>query len=207
VAPVRLWAELVHAGGDEDQIRLPGTAAHGSALAPVVTVVEGDGPGDLLVAEFGRSVSTPPLLVLDPARRPPTPADLERRRTLARALLANPTTSAGVEATRVLESGRVDPRLLSLLAALAGHFGLGVESLPSAPGESLRHTPAREAVVDSVAGRPLTPGLPVTDTLVAYLDVQQPPFAPDRVEAAGDGVHVAFHYVSAPDALVTGSTP
>jgi hypothetical protein len=207
VAPVRLWAELVHAGGHEDQFRLPGTAGRGSPLAPVVRATEDGAPGDLLVARFGRSSSAPPLLVLDPARHPPTPADLERRRTLATALLANPATSAGAQATRVLESGQVDPRLLTLLAALAGQFGLGLDSLPPAPGESLRHTPAREAVVSSVAGRPLAPGLPVTDNLVAYLEAQLPPFAPDHVEAARDGVHVAFHYVSAPDDLVSGATP
>jgi hypothetical protein len=56
-------------------------------------------------------------------------------------------------------------------------------------------------------GRPLTPGIPLTDRLVAYLDAQVPPFAPDRVQVARNGVRIAFHYVSAPDALVTGATP
>jgi hypothetical protein len=197
----------VHAGGDEDQFRLPGTAGPGSPLAPVVAVSDDGRPPDLLVAAFGRSASAPPLSVADPARREPTRDELAHRRALATALLANPTTSARAQATRVLESGQVDPRLLTLLAALAGQSGLGLESLPSAPGESLGHTPARQAVVSSLAGRPLTPGLPVTDSLVSYLDAQVPPFAPDRVAAAGDGVHIGFHYVSAPDALVTGSTP
>jgi hypothetical protein len=204
---VRLWSELVHAGGDEDRFRLPGTAGQARPLAPVVTVTENGGPRDLLVAAFGSSASAPPLTVADPARKAPTARELDRRRALATALLANPTVSAGAQATRVLESGQVDPRLLTLLGALAGQSGLGLESLPSAPGESLGRTPAREAVISSVAGRSLTPGLPVTDSLIAYLDAQVPPFAPDRVVAARDGVHVAFHYVSSPDDLVTGSTP
>lgn len=207
VAPVRLWAELVHAGGDEDQFRLPGTAGQSRPLAPVVTVMEDGGPGDLLVAAFGTSESAPPLVVIDPSRSAPTPAELEHRRALAAAILANPTTSVTAEAADVLESGQVDPRLLSLLAALTGQFGLGLQSLPPALGESLRHTAAREAVVSSLMGRPLTPGIPLTDRLVAYLDAQVPPFAPDRVQVARNGVRIAFHYVSAPDALVTGATP
>jgi hypothetical protein len=206
-APARPWAEAVHAGGDEDQFLLPGTAGPGSPLAPVVRVTEGGGRLDLLVARFGASNSAPPLTVVDPARQAPSPEDLERRLSLARALLVNPTTTAGPQAARVLESGQVDPRLLTLLAALAAQFGVGVESLPPVPGESLRHTPAREAVVDSLGGEPLTPGAPVTNRLLAYLAAQMPPFDPDRVEAGTEGVRVAFHYVSTPDALVTGSTP
>jgi hypothetical protein len=51
------------------------------------------------------------------------------------------------------------------------------------------------------------PGDPVAaDRLVARLEAQLPPLAPDEVRVAGDGVLVAFRHVSDPDAVVTAAT-
>ena len=46
-----------------------------------------------------------------------------------------------------------------------------------------------------------------TDRLLAFLEAQLPPFAPDAVDVTDDGVLVGFRYESAPDAVVTANTP
>jgi hypothetical protein len=53
----------------------------------------------------------------------------------------------------------------------------------------------------------LAPGAPATDRLVAWLEAQLPPFAPDSVVATEQGVRIGFDYVSAPDALVSAAAP
>jgi hypothetical protein len=207
VVPEQVWGELVHAGGDDDVVRLPGAGAGGNALAPVLTVVRGDPPDDgLVVARFDRAEGQP-LLVVDPSPGVPTPEELARRQSLASALLANPTTRTGPPAASILGSAQVDQRLLSLLAALGAQYGVGVQEFPLAEGEPDEGLLARRAMVDAVGGAPLPPGAVATERLVAWLDVQLPPFAPDSVEVTDGGVLISFRYVSAPDALVTSTAP
>ena len=207
VAPGPLWAELLHAGGDERAIRLPGTAGARSALSV------GDGrptAGARLVAMFGSPGWTRPFVVSDPHPGVPTAAELARRRSLATALLANPTTVAGGAAAEVIRAAAVDPRLLALLAALAARYGVGVSGFPAAPGEPAVPDDgvlARRVVVSSLGGTPLRPGTAATHRLQAWLDAQLPPFAPDSVTVTGTGVLIGFRYVSAPDALVSESAP
>jgi hypothetical protein len=166
--------------------------------------------GGVVLARFDSPGSARPLLVADPSPGVATAAELDRRRSLARALLANPTTTAGERAAAVLSAGAVDPRLLALLAALTAREGIGIADLPPAAGEpapSADGVPARHALVDTLGGEPLTPGAAATDRLRTWLAAQQPPFAPDEVRTTGDGVLVGFRYVSDPDALVTRSAP
>jgi hypothetical protein len=205
VVPEQVWGELVHAGGDEDVVRLPG--AGGNALAPALTVVPGDPPDDgLVVARFDRAEGQP-LLVVDPSPGVPTTEELARRQSLATALLANPTTRTGPPAASILGSAQVDQRLLSLLAALGAQYGVGVQDFPLAEGEPDEGPLARRVLVDALGGAPLPPGAAATERLVAWLDAQLPPFAPDSVEVTDGGVLISFRYVSAPDALVTSTAP
>jgi hypothetical protein len=145
--------------------------------------------------------------VVDASPGVPTPAELAHRQSLAAALLANPTTSTGPRAAAVLGSAQVDRRLLSLLAALGAQYGVGVQDFPLAEGEPDGGPPARRMLVDRVGEQPLVPGAPATERLLAWLDAQLPPFAPDEVGLTEDGVLIAFRYASAPDALVTRSAP
>ncbi len=208
VADRLLRAELLHAGGEPDEVVLPGTARPGEPEAPVLTVVRGEVPrGGLVLARFDDAGAPGPLVVVDPAPVPATPEDLSRRRALGDALLANPTTTAGGRAAELLRAGQVDPRLLSLLAALGAQFGVGVQDLPPAPGEPDDGAPARRALVDRLAADALPPGAPATERLLGWLDAQQPPFAPASVTSTDAGLLVEFGYVSAPDALVSGSAP
>jgi len=149
------------------------------------------------------------LLVFDPDPGTPTPVEVAHRRSLASAMLANPDTEAGPEAVAVLRAAAVDARLLTLLAGLTARSGIGVRAFPAAPGElaATNDGPvARTALVTSLGGEPVTPGSAATDRLLAWLNAQRPPFAPDTVRVTGDGVLVGFRYASDPDALVTAAT-
>ena len=159
-----------------------------------------------MVARFERPGARA-LLVVDPAPGVPTPEELDRRRSLAAALLANPTTGTDGRAAEVLRAGAVDQRLLSLLAALGAQFGVGLADFPTAPGEPQGGALARRALVDRLGDDALLPDSPTTERLVAWLEAQLPPFAPDSFEVTDNGILIDFRYVSAPDALVTRSTP
>ena len=169
-------------------------------------VVAGEPPeGDLVVARFeGAGGAT--LSVVDPAPGRPTAEELDRRMGLAEAVLANPVAGVTGRSADVLRDGDIDARLLGLLAGLVARMDVHVADLPPAPGQPSDGRPARRVLVDQAAGEPLTPGAGATDDLVAFLEAQRPPFAPDSVEQTDDGVLVAFDYVSAPDALVTAAT-
>ncbi len=176
-----------------------GAAGTGSLLA-----VTGPAPsGSRVVARFGRPGNGSELLVVDPAPGEPTAEQLQRRRTLAEAVLANPAVGADQDVAAVLRSGEVDLRLLSVLAALAAGEGVGIASLPPLPGEEGTATPARRALLDDLGGAPVPADPAATERLLAWLAAQQPPFVPADVQVRDDGVLVSFHYVSAPDALVT----
>jgi hypothetical protein len=208
VADRLLRAELLHAGGDPDEVVLPGLARPGDPETPVLTVVRGEGPrGGLVLARFDDAGAPGALVVVDPAPVPATPEELSRRRALGDALLTNPTTTVEGRAAELLRAGQVDPRLLSLLAALGAQFGVGVQDLPAEPGEPDAGAPARRALLDRLAADALTADAPATERLLAWLDAQQPPFAPASVTSTDAGVLVGFTYVSAPDALVSGSAP
>ena len=201
LAPSVVWAELVRAGADEKQLRLPGATA-----GPQVQIVLGTIPPGTLVLSRVPGSGRPPLLVLDRRRGVPTAGELARRQALAAALLANPTTVAGPRATTVLRAATVDERLLTVLAALGAQFGVSVHDLPPAPGQPPGGL-TRYALVDRLGGEPVTPGASTTARLTNWLGAQLPPFRPDSVQVTGDGVLIGFQYVSAPDELVSRAAP
>jgi hypothetical protein len=167
-------------------------------------VVEGEpDSGALVLARFGDALS-----VIDPDPASPAAAELDRRRTLAEAVLANPVAGVEGRAADLLHSGNVDARLLGLLAGLVSRMDVHVADLPPAPGEpATGGPPARRVLLDEAGGERLTPGAVVTDELVAYLEAQRAPFAPASVEETEQGVLVAFRYASAPDDLVRAAGP
>lgn len=207
LAPDRLRADLLHAGADPDQVLPPGTVDPADASAPVLVLSDGGLPGGATVlARFDGGEQARTVVVVDPAPGVPTPEELQRRRSLAAAILANPRTSTGDRAGRVLRSAAVDQRLLSLLAALTAWSGVGIAEFP-APQAEPDGLLARRVLLDAVGEEALRPGAVATDRLVGWLEAQRGPFAPDSVEVTDQGVLVGFRYVSAPDALVTRSAP
>jgi hypothetical protein len=171
-----------------------------------LSVVAGDPPaGALVLARFEREDGSPVSVVdRDPGR--PTAAELDRRRRLADAVLANPVAAPTGRAPDVLRAADVDARLLGLLAGMVARLDVHVADLPPAPGEPEDGPPARQLLVDRLGDEPLAPGTPAAEDLVAYLEAQRPPFAPNTVEVTDDGVLVGFHYESSPDAVVSGDT-
>ncbi len=195
--------ELAEQGVPADRLRPAEDGVPGGTLLAVV----GPAPaGSRVLARFHRPGEGGELLVVDPAPGEPTAEELAQRRALAEALLANPTTGTAGTTADVLSRAAVDQRLLSLLAGLAARDGVGIASFPALPGEEGAAVPARRALLSALGGAPV-PGDPAaTDRLVAWLEAQLPPFAPDEVQVTDDGVLVAFHYVSDPDAVVTAAT-
>jgi hypothetical protein len=132
---------------------------------------------------------------------PPDAAAAERRRALARALLANPETVAPGPVAEALTAGDVDPRLLSLLAGIGARFGLVLDSLPAVPGEEGR-TPVRRAVIAGIDGGALAADPGRTDRLEAWVAAQRPPYAPDTVRPVDRGLLVTYRYAPDPDGAV-----
>ncbi|MGY1796935.1 hypothetical protein [Blastococcus sp. SYSU D00868] len=192
---------LLRAGADAAALTDPPRGAD-----PLLALVETPPPGSRLLARFDRPGAAA-LLLVDLAPVEPTEEQRRRREALAAAVLANPTTRAEGGAREVLAGGDVDPRLLSLVAALTAQEGVGLWSFPAAPGEEAGSAPARRVVVDAVGGRPVPADGAATERLVAWLDAQRPPFAPDSVEVTGDGVLIGFRYAPGPDAVVGTAAP
>ncbi|RBY83952.1 hypothetical protein DQ240_15940 [Blastococcus sp. TF02A-26] len=204
-AEPELRTALTEAG--VDPAVLPESGADGDAGAPAL-VLTGAPPGTgRVLARFDRPGEAGPLLLVDPAPVEPTDEERERREALAAAVLANPTTAVEGDSRAVLESADVDARLLSLVAALTAREGVGLWSFPLLPGEEPGAAPARRVVVDSLGGRPIPADGATTQRLVAWLDAQLAPFAPDVVEVTGEGVLVAFAYLPGPDAVVGEVSP
>lgn len=186
-------AGLLAAGAPEELM-----APAGPDDAVLAVAADGEEPDGRVVARFGN------LAVVDPSPGVPTPEQLDRRRALADAVLANPTMRAPEDAAAVLRSGDVDMRLLSLLAALVARQGVQVATFPASEGAE---GPARSMLLGAVGGEPLGTGRPGTEALQTWLEAQLPPYAPDRVEATEDGVLLTYRYASDPDALVAEVSP
>ena len=202
-ADPRLTATLVHAGADPDRVLtgtdlpVPASTAPG---APVLQVTAGSVPAEgTPVARFGAEGG---LTVTDPRAVAPTPEQLDARRRLATALLANPTNEVGEADAELLAEGRVDPRLLSLLAGIGAQYGVGVGALPAVPGEPA-DAAVRQAVVTTVGGTSLAADPAAADRLRGWLGAQKEPYVPDRVSAVPGGLLIGYDLVRDPDQLVT----
>ncbi|MFQ1001464.1 hypothetical protein [Modestobacter sp. SSW1-42] len=202
-ADPRLTTELVHAGADPDRV-LPGAElpvpASTGLTAPVLQITSGTAPaGGTPVARFGADGG---LVVTDPQAVTPTPEQLAARQQLGAALLANPTNRFPAADADLLTQGRVDPRLLTLLAGIGAQFGVGVGSLPAVPGEP-GDAPVRQAVLTTVGGTQLADDPAATERLRGWLGAQHEPYVPDRVTAVPGGLLIGYALARDPDALVT----
>ena len=208
-ADPQLTAQLVHAGADPDRLQ-PATGtpvpASTTPAAPVLRVTSGPVPaGGAPVARFGADAAAGGMTVTDPDPVTPTAEQLDARRRLGAALLANPTNSFPPAAADVLTEGRVDPRLLSLLAGIGAQYGVGVESLPAVPGEPA-DAPVRQAVIATVGGTSLATDPAAVDRLRGWLGAQKEPYVPDRTTVVPAGLQIGYDVVRDPDALVTAPT-
>ncbi|WP_409329835.1 hypothetical protein [Trujillonella humicola] len=201
-APVR--DVLVRAGADPAVLPESAPPWSGDPAVPVLVLTETEPGGSRVLARFDRDGAVP-LLLVDPAPVEPAEELRRQRESLAAAVLANPATRTEGDTREVLASGEVDPRLLTLIAGLTAREGVGLWEFPSLPGEQGGTAPARRVVVDAVGDRPVPADGAATQRLVAWLDAQLAPLAPDTVEVTGDGVLVGFAYVPGPDAVVAAA--
>jgi hypothetical protein len=105
-------------------------------------------------------------------------ADVAARRVAGSQLASNPAVSAPAAARAELTGGRVDPRLLITLAALAAAEPVRIVAFGgSGPGAS-RGVPLRSAEV--VPASAASPAASAADRIVAFLRAQRPPFTPAR---------------------------
>jgi hypothetical protein len=189
-------------GGSDERFR----PLEGGSPGALLVVRGTEPPGSAVLARFGGTESSA-LILVDPDPGRPSAEQLERRQRRAAAVLANPNTRATGRAADVLRSAAVDARLLGLLAALVAQLGTGVADFPPPPGEPADGPPARHVLIDRVGTATVGPGEVAADRLVAFLQAQLSPFAPDDVDVTDEGVLVGFRYESSPDALVEESTP
>lgn len=128
-------------------------------------------------------------------RRPlPSPAQVERagdeRARFGEALSTNPQLDLTPDGRQLLRDGAVDPRLLVLLAGLAGSYPIEVAELPPGPGAT-GDEPRRSAVITAVDGAPTRDPV-VADVLRRWLGAQGPPYAPEVVDRPGEPVTLEF---------------
>ena len=169
-------------------------------------VVEGDPGADAVVVARFQGADGTLLSIVDPRPAEPTAEELDRRRRLSAAVLANPVAGVTGRAEEVLAAADVDARLLGLVAVLVARLEAGVADLPRAPGQPEEGTPARRALIGSIGGEELVPGSDATERVRDFIAAQLRPFAPDTVEVTDDGVLVGFDYSPSPDADVTSAT-
>jgi hypothetical protein len=201
-APPGLAAELRHAGGSPQQVRLERAGVPTSPGTFLVTDA-GIPAGGRAVGRFRAPSARATILVVDPSPGIPTAEEVQRRQAIAVAVLANPTTRTTPAAAARLRSADVDPRLLSLVAALAARSGVGIAAFPAPPDSPSVGLLARRGLVDTVGGQPVSSGNQATEDLVTWLRAQLPPYTPDSISVIQDGVLIGFRYASAPDALVS----
>ena len=196
-----LATELERSGAEPGTV-ITGDAPVGAAEGPQLEVVRGDDTGGRTVVARFRDATGEELTVVDPAAVLPDVAELEQRRRLGEALLANPMTAPPEGVAQRLSQGEVDPRLLVLLAGMAARFGIQLGDLPAVAGEEAG-APARAAVVVAVRGEPVAEGSAGLVELRSYLDAQLDVFSPDEVRLVEGGLLVRFRYLTDPDGAVT----
>lgn len=108
--------------------------------------------------------------------------------TAGQQLALNPQLQLTAAARGDLLSGRVDPRLLTVLALAAGAHQLTIEALPSDPGERAAGASRRVLSISAVDGRAVSPAAPAVRSLITNLRAQPSEYRPlAQVTPSGSG--------------------
>lgn len=165
--------------------------AHG-AVAPAHC------PASALIATLPRWQGGPAELCGDGAAVDADPPDLASRQRFGSALAGNPRIQLADAAAELLTAGRVDPRIMIVLGALASAHTVTVADFPLAdfqpPTAARRHL-----LVTALDGQPTTGDAPAP--LRDWLDRQHAPFAPAVRAAHSEGLLVGFRGPPPPDLL------
>ncbi|HEV2377812.1 MAG TPA: hypothetical protein VGS19_37325, partial [Streptosporangiaceae bacterium] len=123
--------------------------------------------------------------------------DLTARRAAGQRLLRNPRISFSAAARRVLVGGQVDPRLLTMLAAMASTRPVQVLWFGDSGPDASQGTPLRAAGVRVPGG---AGGSATLRDVLAFAQAQRPPYLPARavIVSGPDGSSVLDLGFSAP---------
>jgi hypothetical protein len=204
------WAELAKAGWPTGMLVAP--AACAAACPPAEWAVFADDATDLrhrypaLEAAFDDSGATAVFGTGDrrvtvsrlglPPADPAAPSESSARAHAGEALQASARISFAPDAGAVLRAGRVDPRLIATIAALAALGPVRVAAFPEVPGEDPAGQPRRRVL--------LTGG---EDGAAAFYTGQRDLFRPSSVVRTGAGVLVTYPLFAPPGLLVPFSSP
>ncbi|MDT7579907.1 MAG: hypothetical protein QOK35_1171 [Pseudonocardiales bacterium] len=191
-------AELVVAGFPPERLRdLDGPVADADVLllagrphagTPVDTPVHC--ASGTLLATVPRAGAAPAEICDARAAAPdPEPAERASRVRIGTALAGNPSLQLDPAAADLLRQGAVDPRIMIVLAALAGGHTLTVPDFPPAmlePAGTLR----RQVLVTAVDGAPV--GAEAPSSLREWFRGQLPPYAPAVIRDDPSGLLVGY---------------
>lgn len=124
-------------------------------------------------------------------------ADREGRAQAGAQLLQGTTLELDEESAALVRGGRVDGRLLSLLALLASEDPIEV-TLTTPGAEETRAASARSAVVTGIAGASVSGATASLERLRELIDAQDDQLLPDLVERLDDGLRLSYR---APETL------
>ncbi|MGG5260369.1 hypothetical protein [Phycicoccus avicenniae] len=126
---------------------------------------------------------------------PPAAEDPAARQAAVDALLENPAVTLTGDSRAVLATGRVDTRLLALLAVLASQHELTIDALP----ESTPGTDRRAARIVAIDGQPAVPESPVVGDVATTLAAQLRPYRAEIVRFPATGGAPAALVLSVPE--------
>jgi hypothetical protein len=206
------WAELAHAGWPTGMLASP--AACALTCPPAEWAVFGDDEaglrgrrpaldaafaGTTTTAVFGtgdRRVTVSRLGGPPAGRETVTPSEASARARAGAALAASARITFTPDAGAVLRAGRVDPRLIATIAALAALQPAAVRAFPEVPGEDPAGQPRRRVL--------LTGG---EDGAATFYTGQRDLFRPSSVSRTADGVLVTYPLFAPTGLLVPFSSP
>ncbi|GAB3167782.1 glycosyl transferase [Amycolatopsis stemonae] len=180
--PPAEWAVFA---GDANDLRRRYPALDAAFDGSAATAVFGGGDQGVTVSRLG----LPPA---DPA----APSEASARAHAGAALAASTRIAFAPDAVAVLRAGRVDPRLIATIAALAALQPVRVAAFPEVPGEDPAGQPRRRVL--------LTGG---EDGAAAFYTGQRDLFRPSSVARTGGGVLVTYPLFAPPGLLVPFSSP
>jgi hypothetical protein len=193
---------LLVAGVPADLLAPAGPAGAGDVAlrSPRATAAEGPPPPPCDERAVLAAAPAPgAVLCGDAAAADAADAEAPQRVRLGEALSGNPALGLAPGAAALLREGRVDPRVMLVLTAMASARQLTIADFPAAPlapDDALR----RRVLLTAVDGLPVGSG---SDELLAqWLSGQQPPFVPGSVLTTADGLLVTY-----PASPATGLLP
>jgi hypothetical protein len=183
--PPAEWAVF---GTDGTDLRKRYPALDGAFANAGTTAVFGTGDRRVTVSRLG----LPPA---DPAA-PSEASEASARAHAGEALTASARVTLAPDAAAVLRAGRVDPRLIATIAALAALQPVRVTAFPEVPGEDPAGQPRRRVL--------LTGG---EDGAAMFYTGQRDLFRPSSVTRTADGVLITYPLFAPAGLLVPFSSP